>query len=593
MTLMTQDPLTQLAFSLYENKGVFAVLLGSGLSRSAEIPTGWEITLDLVRRVALAQGVEEQADWAEWYRTTTGEEPNYSTLLEDIAISPDERRAILHRYIEPTSEDREAGRKLPTAAHRAIAKLVAAGYIRVILTTNFDRLMENALREQGVEPTVVSSEDSLLGAEPLTHSRCYLLKLHGDYKDARILNTDRELSAYPDGYNRLLDRICDEHGLVICGWSGEWDHALRAAFLRAPNRRYPTFWAVRGALGEGAQGLADQRRARTVSITGADDFFSALLQRVETLEQSQQQNPLSVELLVSSTKRFLAKPEFRIQLDDLFAQEAERLLALLDADEFSPQTPWGEDEFRRRTQRYEALTEAIARMSGVAGRWGDGSELPVILDLINALYSHAQKVGSGKTVWLSLREYPAVLIMTAYGLGATRASRWRPLHTLFTHPLVQSHGTSASVVHTLFLWTWKGGEQDIWRNLEGFDLRKTPLSDHLLEVMEHWRSSFAGLGTGFELLFDTFEVLGAMAHFEDNAEEALEAQFALRSAEQLAWMPIGRVGWNGASASKVLQALEGDAFSKALMTAGFSHGRLRFHELFIENLKRSVRRMRW
>jgi hypothetical protein len=52
MTLLQNDPITQLAFSVYENKGVFAVLLGSGLSRSAEIPTGWEITLDLVRRVA-------------------------------------------------------------------------------------------------------------------------------------------------------------------------------------------------------------------------------------------------------------------------------------------------------------------------------------------------------------------------------------------------------------------------------------------------------------------------------------------------------------------------------------------------------------
>ena len=63
MTLLQNDPITQLAFSVYENKGVFAVLLGSGLSRSAEIPTGWEITLDLVRRVAVAQGVPEQSDW--------------------------------------------------------------------------------------------------------------------------------------------------------------------------------------------------------------------------------------------------------------------------------------------------------------------------------------------------------------------------------------------------------------------------------------------------------------------------------------------------------------------------------------------------
>jgi hypothetical protein len=124
MSTLISNVLTQLSFALFENKGVFAVLLGSGLSRAAEIPTGWEITLDLIRRVALAQEIAEQPDWAKWYRETTGQEPNYSTLLEELAGSPDERRAILHRYIEPTQEDREEGRKIPTAAHRAIAELV-------------------------------------------------------------------------------------------------------------------------------------------------------------------------------------------------------------------------------------------------------------------------------------------------------------------------------------------------------------------------------------------------------------------------------------------------------------------------------------
>ena len=63
MSILTGDPLTQLAFSVYENKGVYALLVGSGLSRAAEIPTGWEITLDLVRRVAAAQNTEDQDDW--------------------------------------------------------------------------------------------------------------------------------------------------------------------------------------------------------------------------------------------------------------------------------------------------------------------------------------------------------------------------------------------------------------------------------------------------------------------------------------------------------------------------------------------------
>ncbi|WAO16761.1 SIR2 family protein [Pseudomonas aeruginosa] len=370
MTLLQNDPTTQLAFSVYENKGVFAVLLGSGLSRSAEIPTGWEITLDLVRRVATAQGVEEQSDWASWYREKTGQEPNYSVLLEEIAGSPDERRAILHRYIEPDERDREEGRKVPTKAHHAIAQLVRSGHVRVIVTTNFDRLMENALREQGIEPTVVSSADVLSGAEPLTHSRCYLLKLHGDYKDARILNTDQELSAYPESYDKLLDRIFDEHGLIICGWSGEWDHALRAAFLRAPNRRYPVYWAARGTLGSGASELAIHRSTKTIPISGADEFFQTLQQRVDTLEQSQRQNPLSVELLVNSTKRYLAKPEHRIQLDELLSQEAERLMAQLDGSQFAPHGQWNQEEFRSRVRRYEALVEPLTRMAGVLGRWG-------------------------------------------------------------------------------------------------------------------------------------------------------------------------------------------------------------------------------
>lgn len=593
MTLLQNDPITQLAFSVYENKGIFAVLLGSGLSRSAEIPTGWEITLDLVRRVAIAQGVEEQSDWAKWYRDKTGQEPNYSALLEEIASSPDERRAILHRYIEPDERDREEGRKVPTKAHLAIAQLVRAGYIRVIVTTNFDRLMENALREQGVEPTVVSSADALAGAEPLTHSRCYLLKLHGDYKDARILNTDQELSAYPECYDRLLDRILDEHGLIICGWSGEWDHALRAAFLRAPNRRYSVYWAARGSLGNGAIELAAHRSAKPIPITGADEFFQSLQQRVETLEQSQRQNPLSLELLVNSAKRYLAKPEHRIQLDELFSQEAERLLTQLDDSQFSPHGQWDQDEFRSRVQRYEALTEPLARMAGVLGRWGDGGELPLILDILKGIHRHAEKIGGGLTVWLNLRSYPAVLIFTAYGAGLTRSHRWQTLHALLTAPWPREYHEPRQVVSTLFLWSWKGEQQDVWKQLEGFDRRKTALSDHLLDVMSAWKSSFAGVSSEFELVFERFETLAALAFLEENSEASLEEALAGASHGLFARMPVGRAGWHESSAKALIHELQSESTIVDLLNAGFAKNSRRYLELFVESFKRYISKMTW
>jgi hypothetical protein len=95
-----------------------------------------------------------------------------------------------------------------------------------------------------------------------------------------------------------------------------------------------------------------------------------LLRRVEALEQSQRQNPLSVELLVNSAKRYLAKSEYRIHLDELFTQEVDRLLKELDAPDFDPAKPFSQKDFHRRVRKYESITEPLARMVGVLGRWG-------------------------------------------------------------------------------------------------------------------------------------------------------------------------------------------------------------------------------
>lgn len=39
------DAVTSSAFSVQSSKGVYALLLGSGLSTAPGIPTGWDITL--------------------------------------------------------------------------------------------------------------------------------------------------------------------------------------------------------------------------------------------------------------------------------------------------------------------------------------------------------------------------------------------------------------------------------------------------------------------------------------------------------------------------------------------------------------------
>ena len=370
-TAQPADPLTRLAFSIYGSPGVYALLVGSGLSRGAEIPTGWEVTLDLVRRLALAQGESDQSDWVTWYRKNFAMEPNYSDLIAELGSSPLERRAILHSYIEPTTDDREKGRKVPTRAHLAIADLVYDGYVRVIVTTNFDRLLENALRERGLEPTVIDSVDALNGAEPLAHTTCYLVKLHGDYKDARILNTYANLVQYPPEYDALLDRILDEHGLVVSGWSGEWDEALYRAIMRSSSRRYSFFWAGRGQLGDPAKKIVAHRGGHVVPIADADDFFGRLRDQVQTLARTHRQDPRSVDLLVKSTKQFASRPEHTIELHDLLESEVQRLLHGLQSS--TPQAARDAPGVQSLCTFYESASEPLGRMFGVLGRWGTGT----------------------------------------------------------------------------------------------------------------------------------------------------------------------------------------------------------------------------
>ena len=139
---MSISRLTTLAFSLYSNKGAYAVLLGSGISRPAHIPSSWEVEDVLIERLAATQGVTDEKDWHEWYKKQFGKNADYSTLLDELVSTKTERVGLMRGFFEPSDTDNEMGWKKPTIAHASIAKLAKDGYVKVILTTNFDRLMD-------------------------------------------------------------------------------------------------------------------------------------------------------------------------------------------------------------------------------------------------------------------------------------------------------------------------------------------------------------------------------------------------------------------------------------------------------------------
>ena len=433
------DPIHSLAFSIQANPGVYAVFVGSGVSRVAKIPTGWEVTLDLIRKLARLSGESCAPDPVQWYKSTFGKEANYSDILDALAKTPAERQQLLRGYWEPTDQEREDGEKSPTAAHRAIAALAVRGFIKVILTTNFDRLLETALAEAEVVPTVLSSPDQVQGALPLIHTRCCVFKVHGDYLDTRIRNSPAELDKYPTEINQLLDRIFDEFGLIVCGWSAEWDGALRKAIYRAPSRRFSTYWAARGELGNEAQKLISHRRAQVIPIEDADEFFQTIQQYVTSIEEFSKPHPLSTEAAVASLKRYMSESRYRIQLSDLIAKTVEQVVQATSGDAFAVRRglQWNTESVTKRVRSYEVACSTLLAMAMVGGFWAEEEHYPVWRRALERLGS--TRVNHGEFRWVDLQRYPATLLLYALGLGAIKGERLQFLGHLFAIKLPYPH----------------------------------------------------------------------------------------------------------------------------------------------------------
>ena len=424
------SPTESLAFSMHANPGVYAVLLGSGVSRAAKIPTGWEITLDLIRQLAALRKKPCEPDPERWYQNTFGKELDYSDLLDELCPTPAERQQLLRAYFEPISEDPDEGAKQPTPAHHAIAALAAGGFIRIVLTTNFDRLIETALENAGVRPAVLSTRDHVQGALPLIHTRCCVVKLHGDYLDTRIRNTRPELDRYSPEFDRLLDRIFDEFGLVVCGWSATWDRALCAALQRASSRRFMTYWAVHGEVEDEARRLIEHRAARKLPIKDADEFFGCVHRHVESLQEFARPHPLSTETAVASLKRYLAEPRHRIRLSDLVDDVVDQVVAsTADAVDGSP-SRWDDAAVEQQMQSIEAACSTLLAVGVTGGTWTEEEQEEHIRPWKRALERLGSRNQPATNDEVDFRAYRAILLLHALGLGAVEAGRFWTLGRL-------------------------------------------------------------------------------------------------------------------------------------------------------------------
>ncbi|MDQ6878951.1 MAG: SIR2 family protein [Candidatus Dormibacteraeota bacterium] len=587
------DPVLALAVNVEANPGVYAVLLGSGVSRPAGIPTGWEVVEALCRKLA---GPDASGDPAAWYRERYGESPQYDVLLDRLTSTPAERQALLKEFFEPTPEEREQRMKMPTDAHRAIATLVEGGYVRFIGTTNFDRLMEQALADEGVVPQVIGSIDALKGAAPYAHSSCTILKIHGDYLDARIRNTTAELGAYEPAMDAYLERVLDDFGLIVCGWSAS-DPALVAAILRAPNRRYGMYWSTRGGeLPPTAKQVTASRAAVVIAGYDANQFFTKLEHTVTALREMRQEDPTSTGVAVALLERYLPDAAKHVRLDHLMLEECDRLRQVWA----ELNTDWGEEisneSVARREQLYAAMSERPAHLlAALARHVRDVQQVGYAVPLLRATMTgaYARPSGGFYEPWLDFAAYPALL--TFYSGGLIALDR-----LLFPFEEKDSRIPALLLAQLLGLRV-----QDRWNevNVSVLDLLNNyrvfgKLHQHLPNNVNQnllypgsnlLRQRVQPLvlpylaGNDYETRFDQFEYLMGLAHQDAESGWAVTGEFVFRR--------IGRMAAPGVI-DELRVALD-DGAGQRLVEAGLFKSRERLvsaGEAFAESIRASAGR---
>jgi tetratricopeptide (TPR) repeat protein len=213
---MSITPPVRVSDAFADREGRQVVLfVGAGISlwSPSSLPTWGEFNQvvlgEATERAArkLKQDSEEQRAVAALNVADVGSKTLSNALVEILAGE---------KYFEMV---RALDGKQPNEAHRAVARLVRRGVVAAIVTTNFDTLIEQALREAGV-PFAVQAGPADYDREKPAGTAVY--KIHGSAgANSTLIDTvSQKLRGIDPHVRAALTALFEKYQVVVIGYSG-------------------------------------------------------------------------------------------------------------------------------------------------------------------------------------------------------------------------------------------------------------------------------------------------------------------------------------------------------------------------------------
>ncbi len=258
----------------------FAFVLGAGASRSSGIKGASQMVEDWIRSLHREATGEADGDSKVWANTKTlgikhydPADPAacYSELYHKMyARDPDRGYA----YLEEQMQDSE-----PSYGYSVLARIMEITQHRVVVTTNFDNLVADALSIFCKTYPLVCGHESLAGFISARIRRPLVVKVHRDLLLAPK-SAPKDLNNLPDGFRAALTKLFGHYTPIVIGYGGN-DGSLMG-FLRqlppasVPGGVYWCYWKGGGLPSSEIQHFVAAQNGCLVPIPGFDETMMLL-----------------------------------------------------------------------------------------------------------------------------------------------------------------------------------------------------------------------------------------------------------------------------------------------------------------------------
>jgi len=282
-------------YSLYNKQ--LGWFLGAGASRSANMPSATDIIWDLKRRYYCQKENREITDNDLSNSHVKDTIQSYFTSLDapeiwskneysyyfDLVLGSDEN--LHQRYLE---EILHKSKISLTSGSKILASLMYQGLARIVYTTNFDHVLENAYSYMTQENLHSFNLEGAYAVNDALNSEEFPIyaKMHGDFKYTKLKNLPEHLIENDKKIEESLVNTFTRFGMIVCGYSGR-DENVMNAFNRIleQNNPFPNgiYWTkpIKGSLFEGVEEFIAKAQDKGVNANIVEiETFDSLMSRI-------------------------------------------------------------------------------------------------------------------------------------------------------------------------------------------------------------------------------------------------------------------------------------------------------------------------